>query len=123
MQVLAAKEFLGGNLRYCEHAEMAMDPAKHDSEIDSATTISEERELDIYNALFAGRKIEAIKLHREATGCGLKDSKDFIDALEEQLRAESPEKFARPAKQGCAPMILLACGVGMAAMCCGPFRP
>ena len=29
----------------------------------------------------AGRKIEAIKIHREITGLGLKESKDAIDAM------------------------------------------
>src|SRR5262245_60603400 len=32
-------------------------------------------------ALVAGRKIEAIKLLREATGLGLKEAKDRIDAV------------------------------------------
>jgi ribosomal protein L7/L12 len=85
--------------------------------------MSEEQEFGIYEALFAGRKIEAIKLHREATGCGLKDSKDCIDALEAQLRAESPEKFARPQKRGCAAMVLLVCGLGMDAVCRGALWP
>ena len=31
--------------------------------------------------LRAGRKIEAIKLHREQTGKGLKDAKDYVDDL------------------------------------------
>ena len=30
----------------------------------------------------AGKKIEAIKAHRAATGCGLKESKDFVEALD-----------------------------------------
>ena len=29
----------------------------------------------------AGRKIDAIKLVREATGCGLRESKDYVEAL------------------------------------------
>jgi ribosomal protein L7/L12 len=32
-----------------------------------------------------GRKIEAIKRYREATGLGLKESKDAVDALERQI--------------------------------------
>ena len=37
-------------------------------------------------AIFAERKIEAIKLYRAVTGRGLKESKDFVEALESELR-------------------------------------
>lgn len=37
-------------------------------------------------ALRAGNKIEAIRLHREATNCGLREAKDAVDALEKKLR-------------------------------------
>ena len=60
-------------------------------------------------AIFAGRKIEAIRLHRMATGSGLKESKEFIEALEGRMRQESPEKFTA-APSGCsrtAAMLLL----------------
>lgn len=39
-------------------------------------------EADIRDALNRGSKIEAIKILREATGLGLKESKDLIEALE-----------------------------------------
>ena len=63
----------------------------------------------IIEAIEAGRKIEAIKLYREATGLGLKESKEFIDQLTVQLIDEDPERFER-AKQnsGCAAIILIA---------------
>ncbi len=43
----------------------------------------EEQELspEIYQALAAGRKIEAIKLIREETGLGLAEAKDIADVL------------------------------------------
>jgi hypothetical protein len=47
----------------------------------------------IKGAIFAGRKIEAIKLYRECSGVGLKDAKDAVEELEKKLMAESPEKF------------------------------
>ena len=62
-------------------------------------------------ALEAGRKIEAIKLYREATCKGLKEAKDFIDALAPKLYAQDPEKYARlaPGKgSGCASAVLVA---------------
>jgi ribosomal protein L7/L12 len=34
---------------------------------------------EVINALQNGRKIQAIKLYREASGVGLKDAKDFIE--------------------------------------------
>ena len=46
----------------------------------------------IMNALIAGRKIEAIKLYREATGKGLKEAKDFIDRLVEELAERHPRR-------------------------------
>jgi ribosomal protein L7/L12 len=73
----------------------------------------------IQTAIFAGQKIEAIKLHRTATGMGLRESKDFIEALEAELRRIEPGKFTAPPAKGCASMILcvlLAAGVVIAAL-------
>jgi len=64
-------------------------------------------------ALFVGKKIQAIKVYRQATGQGLKESKDFVEALERQLRAEMPENFETPpAKAGCAGLFLFLLGLG-----------
>ncbi len=65
-------------------------------------------------ALFRGAKIEAIKLHREATGSGLKEAKDAVEELEARLRATSPEKFsAAPAKSGCGKAAALRAFAGV----------
>ncbi len=61
---------------------------------------SEDRE-KIVEALYAGQKIQAIKDYREATGAGLKESKEFIDALEQKLREEHPDRM-KPAASGCS---------------------
>jgi ribosomal protein L7/L12 len=37
---------------------------------------------EILGLLQAGRKIEAIKVYREATGVGLKEAKDAVEAME-----------------------------------------
>lgn len=37
-----------------------------------------------------GRKIEAIKLVREVTGCGLKEGKDAVEKLERELTPGQP---------------------------------
>ncbi len=77
-------------------------------------------EMDRVNqALFAGRLIEAIKIYRSATGCGLKEAKDFVEALEARLRAEVPERFTAPPRKvteiragGCAAVLLVIAAFG-----------
>lgn len=71
----------------------------------------------IAGALESGRKIEAIKIYREATGQGLKEAKDFIDQLIPRLKEQDPERYAKLSASsgaGCASMILVAVGVGIA---------
>ena len=56
--------------------------------------------------IFDGRKIEAIKLYRAATGVGLKEAKDAVDEIEKDLRQREPGKFAKPAgKSGCMSVV------------------
>lgn len=59
--------------------------------------------------LFAGRKIDAIKLYREQVkpGAGLKESKEAVEQLEAGLRAQHPEKFTAKAKSGCAAILAM----------------
>ncbi len=52
--------------------------------------------------LYAGKKIEAIKLFREYSSAGLKEAKDVLDDYERQLRAQYPDRFCHEAKKtGC----------------------
>ena len=68
---------------------------------------------EIADCIFAGRKIDAIRLYREHSGQGLKESKDFVETLEGVLRSREPEKFtARPAGCGCV-RVVAACGLGV----------
>jgi ribosomal protein L7/L12 len=64
--------------------------------------------------LFAGRKIQAIKLHRIASGAGLKEAKETVEAREAQWRASNPEKFAVVAKGGCMTIIAIFAGALLA---------
>ncbi len=69
----------------------------------------------IENEILAGRKIAAIKLHREATGTGLAEAKKAVEHLEVDLRRRCPERFVGGAqKSGClgvlAVMAVLAAG-------------
>jgi hypothetical protein len=68
----------------------------------------------ISDALRAGNKIQAIKLHRKATGLGLKESKDEVEAIEAGLREKFPDQFPAKAQgKGCLGVVaaLLATGV------------
>jgi ribosomal protein L7/L12 len=53
----------------------------------------------VSNALYAGNKIEAIKLYRTATGKDLKDSKDAVEKLVVELEAQNPAMFAKQRRQ------------------------
>lgn len=60
----------------------------------------------ISDALVGGRKIEAIKIYRQITGLGLKESKEYIDALTTELKETYPESFQNQ-KQGCAAVMVI----------------
>ena len=69
----------------------------------------------IADALRAGNKIQAVKLYRQATGLGLKESKDEIEAIQDRLREKFPDQF--PAKGqgkggGCLGLIVVVLATG-----------
>jgi hypothetical protein len=64
-------------------------------------TIPQDQQDQIKAAIYAGRKIEAIRLLREATNSSLIESKVFVERLEAELRRTTPERFAPP-RGGCA---------------------
>jgi hypothetical protein len=64
----------------------------------------------IKEALFQGRKIQAVKLYRECTQAGLAEAKNAVDKLEAELRSAFPDKFsANPAAKGCFGVVLVLC--------------
>ena len=71
-----------------------------------ASELTEKDIGQISDALLAGRKIDAIKIYREATGSGLMEAKEFIEKLEDDLREEYPDKFPERGK-GCASVFLI----------------
>ncbi len=74
------------------------------------TPITDDESQAIQSAIFQGRKIEAIKLYRQATGFGLKEAKDAVDQMEAELRASSPEQFsAKSGGGGCMGALVLFC--------------
>jgi len=77
--------------------------------------IPEDKMALIQEALFHGRKIEAIKLYREETNIGLAEAKNAIDKLEAELRATSPFRFTAPASgKGCIGVIAMGVAVAVA---------
>jgi len=78
------------------------------------TEIPKEKLAVIQEALFEGRKIEAIKLYRKCLGTGLAEAKTAVDKLEVELRSQTPQKFAaKPASKGCLGIILAVCALAM----------
>lgn len=71
----------------------------------------------ISDALRAGNKITAIKLHREATGLGLKESKDEVEAIEAGLRAKFPDQFPAKAQgKGCLGVVAVLFAIAAAGL-------
>ncbi len=79
--------------------------------------LSQEQIEEIADLLAGRKKIEAIKIYRAATGNGLKEAKDFIEALIPKLKEQDPEKFGHLANSGsgCASVLLLCIGLTAAA--------
>ena len=72
-----------------------------------ATELTPEQREALAQALYAGRKIDAIKQLREVSGLGLKESKDIIERLETELRASHPERFLDPRTKSKSCLLLL----------------
>lgn len=58
--------------------------------------ISSDTEQRIAEALYRGNKIEAIKIFRAATSCGLAEAKTAVEQMESCLRETTPASFAYP---------------------------
>src|SRR5579859_4012574 len=67
---------------------------------------------DVRNLMLQGEKIDAIKRVRQQTGCGLKDAKDFVEALERGQAPPVPQAAVQPQSTvGCT---LLVAAIGLA---------
>jgi ribosomal protein L7/L12 len=69
--------------------------------------LTDQQRQAIEAAIFAGNKIEAIKLYREATGVGLAEAKAAVEATEKNLRERAPEKFTASRKKGCVGVVAM----------------
>jgi hypothetical protein len=63
-------------------------------------------EAEILGLVQSNKKIQAIKLYRERSGVGLKEAKDFVEAL------AAKHGVASKSGGGCAGAVLLMCLVG-----------
>lgn len=73
---------LGGQPAYRPAPMRSGSPAAAPASMSPVTILPPEVEAEVRALLAAGRKIEAIKLARDATHMGLKDTKDLVEALE-----------------------------------------
>ena len=62
------------------YRHLGLDPAN------AVPTAAGELAPEVVQALNSGRKIEAIKLHRERTGLGLAEAKDAVEEFERRYR-------------------------------------
>lgn len=67
--------------------------------------ISEELLSEISEAIIRRKKIAAIKIYREATGCGLKEAKEAIEEITSSLVSDNPKLLAKKSS-GCASLII-----------------
>ena len=51
---------------------------------------------EILELIFNNQKVMAIKRYRELRDTTLKEAKDFIDQLTDELRKDAPDKFKAP---------------------------
>ena len=82
----------------------------------SPSTVSEEQSSsssdEILDAIFRSDKLEAVKLYRNSAGVSLREAKEFIEDLTDQLREEAGDQF-KNGNSGCLGMVALAGFVGL----------
>lgn len=99
------REFTGAGLVEAKEAVEQLATGAAPTPVNAA--LVPERRAWIEEALFKGEKIEAIKLYRDGTNLGLKESKEAVEKWEAELRLSSPEKFsAKPARNSCLVIFL-----------------
>ncbi len=102
------REFTGMGLAEAKAYVENLSPALLDLSGDGAGKLPGSESDSITAAIFAGEKIQAIRLYRELhPGTGLAEAKETVEKLAEQLYAKHPGRFTRPPqKAGCAAVFL-----------------
>ena len=70
-------------------------------------SVSEDKMSAIKEAILSGRKIDAIKLYREATDVGLAEAKEAVERLETELRSSTPAEPKKPESRGCLGVVIV----------------
>jgi ribosomal protein L7/L12 len=65
----------------------------------------EDQKDQVLDHIFAGEKILAIKQYIGMTNVGLREAKEYIEELTEQLKIESPDQFTKNKTAGCLGLI------------------
>ena len=73
--------------------------------------LSDDQLAKISDSIAGGRKIEAIKRYREATGAGLKEAKEAVERITAELSQDHPE-ILKAQKSGCASVVVLGLVLG-----------
>jgi ribosomal protein L7/L12 len=81
-------------------AKDAVEALVRGESLPSRESVDSPFESEIISLLEQGRKIEAVKLYRENTGVGLKEAKDFIEAL------AADHRITVPSRSGCLGVVL-----------------
>lgn len=71
---------------------------------------------EIRECLAGGRKIEAIKIYRGATGQGLKESKQYVESMIVKLLEQEPFKYEKLARSKAGCMSVFIIGAGLTAL-------
>lgn len=105
------REATGAGLQEAHEAIEALAQGQATGAQPAPTALQPEAMDEVASMLRAGNKIAAIRAYRATTGRGLKDSKEAVEAIEDELRRRDPASF--PArKSGCTvTFAMLACVV------------
>jgi ribosomal protein L7/L12 len=79
------REATGAGLAEAKEAIELIEAGKPPKSDATASRGEDQALQSVSDLVLQGRKIEAIKHYRDATGLGLKESKDAVDALERQI--------------------------------------
>jgi ribosomal protein L7/L12 len=78
--LLTAKQFI-------ESLQVALETGKNPDHLGG--TASNDYQAEVVRLLQAGSKIPAVRVYRNATGCGLKQAKEAVEAIAEEKGIES----------------------------------
>lgn len=73
---------------------------------ESIEDLPDEEMNQVLDAIYAGQKILAVKIYKEARNTGLAEAKQFIEQLTDELKQQHPERFSQ-SKSGCLGLLIL----------------